>query len=100
MPFSTVKVCATVPANQRLVSEMRRDTIATISKRVQALPVRDRVRYVGLVLAREEGLVGSSQRDMRDKRRKERVAQYVGHESAGQMVLHKKCLTYGRHRKT
>lgn len=53
MPFSTVKECVTVPANQRLVSEMRRDMIATISRRVQALPVRDRVRYVGLVLARE-----------------------------------------------
>jgi hypothetical protein len=62
--------------------------------------VRDRVRYVGLVLAREEALVGSSQLDMREKRRKERVTQYVEHESAGQIVLHEKCLTYGRHRKT
>lgn len=58
MPFSTVKEWATVPANQRLVSEMRRDMIVTISRRVQALPVRDFVRYVGLVLAREAEVSG------------------------------------------
>jgi len=57
MPFSTAKECATVPANQRLVSEMRRDTVATIRRRVQALPLRDRVRYVDLVLAIERKIL-------------------------------------------
>jgi hypothetical protein len=51
MPFSTVNVWVVVPANQRRVSERMRETLATIRRRVHAEPVRDRVRYVGLVFA-------------------------------------------------
>ena len=54
MPFSTAKVCVTVPANHLRVSEISKLIEATMRRSVQAEPVRDRVRYVGLVLATDD----------------------------------------------
>lgn len=51
MPFSTLKECDIVPANQRRVSERMRETEATMRRMVHADPVCDFLRYEGFVFA-------------------------------------------------